>query len=261
LQNLLRASFQTRIVMLRSITEFFINFIIAFRHVCSLDLKRPVCWTYPIDFFVKLPETKLKFLKNFPRKSNFLWNCLKIEILLKCAMKNQFYWWNCLKKSKFFGNLLRKSKYFVKLPKKSKFFGNLTWKIEIFCEITWKKPKFFGNFPWKIDFLWNYLKESKFFGNFPRKSNFFTRVHDPQILNQIDAAAQTYLYEIKLAYLLLLANIGLFKWNHLTVASFSVFNNHFIYLGFLFNGWTFQHLKVSRPIISASTRFYMRFGV
>src|SRR6218665_3769438 len=66
---------------------------------------------------------------------------------------------------------------------------------------------------------------------------------------------------IKLAYLLPLANIGLFKWNHLTVTSFSYFNNHVIYLDFLFNGSTFQHLKVSRHIISASTHFYMHFGV
>ena len=42
-------------------------------------------------FFVKLPETKSKFLGNFPRKSIFLWNCLKIEILLKCALKNRFF--------------------------------------------------------------------------------------------------------------------------------------------------------------------------
>src|SRR6218665_83722 len=61
---------------------------------------------------------------------------------------------------------------------------------------------------------------------------------------------------IKLAYLLPLANIGLFKWNHLTVTSFSYFNNHVIYLDFLFNGSTFQHLKVSKPIILASTYFY-----
>src|SRR6218665_3457900 len=39
-----------------------------------------------------------------------------------------------------------------------------------------------------------------------------------------------YLYEIKLAYLLPLANIGLFKWNHLTVTSFSPFHNPVIYL-------------------------------
>src|SRR6218665_2871624 len=39
-------------------------------------------------------------------------------------------------------------------------------------------------------------------------------------------------------YLLPLANIGLFKWNHLTVTSFSLFNNRVIYLDFLFNGST-----------------------
>src|SRR6218665_967177 len=62
-------------------------------------------------------------------------------------------------------------------------------------------------------------------------------------------------------YLLPLAKIGLFKWNHLTFTSFSPFNNRVIYLDFLFNGSTFQHLKVSRHIISASTHFYMHFGV
>src|SRR6218665_872458 len=50
----------------------------------------------------------------------------------------------------------------------------------------------------------------------------------------------------KIGYLLPLTNIGLFKWNHLAVASFSLFNNLVIYLYFLFNGSTFQHLKVSR---------------
>src|SRR6218665_1186520 len=67
--------------------------------------------------------------------------------------------------------------------------------------------------------------------------------------------------QIKLAYLLPLANIGLFKWNHLAVRSFSLFNNLVIYLDFLFNGSTFQRLKVSRPIILAGTHFYMHFGV
>src|SRR6218665_2695426 len=62
-------------------------------------------------------------------------------------------------------------------------------------------------------------------------------------------------------YLLPLANIGLFKWNHLAVTSFSLFNNRVIYLDFLFNGSTLQHLKVSRHIISASTHFYMHFEV
>src|SRR6218665_3413052 len=62
-------------------------------------------------------------------------------------------------------------------------------------------------------------------------------------------------------YLLPLANIGLFKWNHLAVRSFSLFNNLVIYLDFLFNGSTFQRLKVSRPIILASTHFYKHFGV
>src|SRR6218665_1725978 len=75
---------------------------------------------------------------------------------------------------------------------------------------------------------------------------------------------QTYLCLIiqnKIGLLLPLANIGLFKWNHLTITSFSPFNNLVIFLDFLFNGSTFQHLKVSRHIISASTHFYMHFGV
>jgi len=62
-------------------------------------------------------------------------------------------------------------------------------------------------------------------------------------------------------YLLPLANIGLFKWNHLAVTSFSLFNNRVIYLDFLFNGSTCQRLKVSRPIVLASTHFYMHLGV
>src|SRR6218665_1514974 len=75
---------------------------------------------------------------------------------------------------------------------------------------------------------------------------------------------QTYLCLIirnKIGLLLELANIGLFKWNRLIVTSFSPFNNRVIYLDFLFNGSTFQHLKVSRHIISASTHFYTHFGV
>src|SRR6218665_2919488 len=54
-------------------------------------------------------------------------------------------------------------------------------------------------------------------------------------------------------YLLPLANIGLFKWSHLAVTSFSLFNNRVIYLDFLFNGSTCQRLKVSRPIVLALT--------
>src|SRR6218665_318572 len=52
---------------------------------------------------------------------------------------------------------------------------------------------------------------------------------------------QTYfclLCEIKLAYLLPLANILLFKWNHLTITSFSPVNNRVIYSDFLFNDLT-----------------------
>src|SRR6218665_2677607 len=41
-----------------------------------------------------------------------------------------------------------------------------------------------------------------------------------------------------------LANIGLFKWNHLAVTSFSLFSNLVIYLDFLFNGSTFQRKSV-----------------
>src|SRR6218665_933904 len=58
-----------------------------------------------------------------------------------------------------------------------------------------------------------------------------------------------------------LPNIGLLKWIHLAVTSFSIFNNRVIYLDFLFNGSTFQRLKFSRPIVVASTHFYKHFGV
>src|SRR6218665_1235153 len=61
--------------------------------------------------------------------------------------------------------------------------------------------------------------------------------------------------------LLPLTNRDLFKWNHLAVTSFLPFSNRVIYLDFLFNGSTFQRLKVSRPIVLASTHFYMHFGV
>src|SRR6218665_2998310 len=66
---------------------------------------------------------------------------------------------------------------------------------------------------------------------------------------------------LKLAYILPLTNIGLFKWNLLAITSFSLFNNLVIYLDFLFNSSTFQRLKVSRPIILAGSHFYMHFGV
>src|SRR6218665_2043545 len=59
---------------------------------------------------------------------------------------------------------------------------------------------------------------------------------------------------LKLAYILPLTNIGIFKWNLLAITSFSLFNKDF-----LFNGSTFQRLKVSRPIILAGTHFYMQF--
>jgi len=45
--------------------------------------------------------------------------------------------------------------------------------------------------------------------------------------------------------------------SHCHIISFSPFKKLTLYL----NGWTFQRLKVSRPIISASTHFYMHFGV
>src|SRR6218665_3808413 len=57
--------------------------------------------------------------------------------------------------------------------------------------------------------------------------------------------------KIGLLYLLPLANIAVFKWNHLTVTSFSPFNNRVIFFDFLFNVSTFQHLKVSRHTTSA----------
>jgi len=47
--------------------------------------------------------------------------------------------------------------------------------------------------PGKIDFLVKLPEKSKFFGNLPGKIDiFFTQIHDPQISNQIDAAADDY---------------------------------------------------------------------
>ena len=85
------------------------------------------------------------------------------------------------------------------LPGKSIFVSEIAWKIKFFWKFAWKnrncfaklpeKLKFLENLPGKIEnFLWNCLKESKFFGNLPGKIKFFTRSHDPQILNQIDAS-------------------------------------------------------------------------
>ena len=110
-----------------------------------------------------------------PWKIDFLWNCLKI----------------------FFGNFPRKSKYFGKLPKKSKFFGNLInlknrnflWnsliKIEIFRKFALKNRFFVCEIAWK---------NLNFSEIFLENRNFLTRVHDPQISNQIDAAAHRYVY-------------------------------------------------------------------
>jgi len=64
----------------------------------------------------------------------------------------------CLKKSTFFKIWLKKSKIFENLVGKYKFFKNLP-----------EKSKFLKNLPGKIEIL-------------------FTRIHDPQISNQIDAA-------------------------------------------------------------------------
>src|SRR6218665_384101 len=87
---------------------------------------------------------------------------------------------NCLKNLNSFENLPEKNRNFSKislekprfvkknLPEKSKFFKNLPEK-PFFCEIAWKKSKFLGNLPGKIEIL-------------------LTRIHDPQISNQIDTA-------------------------------------------------------------------------
>ena len=79
---------------------------------------------------------------------------------------------------------LEKLEFFENLPEKFEFFLNLPGKIEIFRKFAWKN--------W--NFLWNCLKKSKLLGNLPGKIEiFFTRIHDPQISNQIDAAAPSQL--------------------------------------------------------------------
>src|SRR6218665_1123578 len=102
--------------------------------------------------------------------------------------------------------------------------------------------------------------EHKGWGTVPHFIYFYSRTQKLQF-----NIPRTYLcliiHLLKLAYLLPLTNIGLFKWNLLAITSFSLFNNLVIYLAFLFNGSIFQRLKVSRPIILAGTHFYMHFGV
>jgi len=65
-----------------------------------------------------------------------------------------------------------------------------------------KKSKFFKNLPGKNRiFLWNCLKKSKFLWNLPGKIEIFlTRIHDPQISNQIDAAAFIYFVFVTIIY-------------------------------------------------------------
>src|SRR6218665_1073244 len=57
-------------------------------------------------------------------------------------------------------------------------------------KLSLKKSKYFESLPGKIRFfLRNCLMKSKFLGNLPGKTEILlTRVHDPQISNQIDSA-------------------------------------------------------------------------
>ena len=118
------------------------------------------------------------------------------------------FWWNCLIKSKFFGRFNRKSKFLGNCLKNR---NSLEIYLEksIFCDITlknrnsseiclenrnllWnymKKAKFFGNLPWKIDFFVKLPEKIEIFWKF---RNFLTRVNDPQISNQFDAAEIQY---------------------------------------------------------------------
>ena len=74
------------------------------------------------------------------------------------------------------------------LPGKSRFLGKLPWKIEIFCEITWKNRNFSEICPEKSIFCEIAWKNRKFSYKI---EIFLTRIHDPQISNQIDAAAMS----------------------------------------------------------------------
>ena len=62
----------------------------------------------------------------------------------------------------------------------------------MFVKLPVKNLNFLEICPEKSIFFLNCLKKSKFFGNLLRKSKLFTRIHDPQISNQIDAAAFYY---------------------------------------------------------------------
>jgi len=62
---------------------------------------------------------------------------------------------------------------------KTEIFLEIAWKIDIFWKFGWKNRKLFLKLPEKIEIFRKFSCKNRFF---------FTRIHDPQISNQIDAA-------------------------------------------------------------------------
>src|SRR6218665_523817 len=115
------------------------------------------------------------------------WLLLKINRIIypEVAGNEQFLpgksiFFNCLKNLNSFENLLEKNRNFSKIslekPKfvkkiclKNRNFSKICLKNHFFVKLPGKKSKFLGNLPGKIEIL-------------------LTRIHDPQISNQIDTA-------------------------------------------------------------------------
>jgi len=152
------------------------------------------------EFCIKLPDKNQNvsqicpenrnFWEIFLENRNFLWNCLKIEILPKCALKkidflckiawkNRNFWEIFLENRNILGHCL-KTEILRKFNLKHRhFLWNYLKKPKIFSEIWPEKLIFFCEIAWKnLNFVEIFFKNR----------NFFTRVHDPQISNQIDAA-------------------------------------------------------------------------
>jgi len=91
---------------------------------------------------------------------------------------------------KLFGEIAwKKSKFFVKLPKNIEIFRKFALKNRSFLKIAWKNWNFSKIYLDKSNVLVKLPEKIKCFGNLPGKTEIlFTRIHDPQISNQIDAA-------------------------------------------------------------------------
>src|SRR6218665_1257807 len=110
-----------------------------------------------------------------------------------------------------------------------------------------EKIKIFGNLPAKLDILFlNCLKKLKFFGNLPVEIEIFlTRIHDPQISNQIDAAV---------AILLLIS-----LWHHRRSCFLSITEFLDLLYNFLCN-YYLHYLVMILCLLSRLLSFYYLFS-